>query len=116
MSGTAGMTFGHRCNHLGDGNWDIWNNATNQWISTGVSCELERGWNHVTIQVQRQPDNSLMYQSIALNGTTYVLNITSPSITAPAGWWGLAANYQMDSDALGSPNTTYLDELSVSYW
>jgi hypothetical protein len=116
MSGVTGMTFGHQCNHLGDGDWDIWNNATGQWVSTGAPCHLARGWNHVTIQVERQTDNSLLYQSIALNGTTFALNIQSPSIAAPEGWWGLAANYQMDSDALGSPNTTYLDELSVSYW
>jgi hypothetical protein len=116
MSGVTGMTFGHQCNHLGDGNWDIWNNATNQWISTGAPCELAQGWNHVTIQVQRQPDNSLLYQSIALNGATFMLNIASPATSAPAGWWGLAANYQMDSDALGSPNTTYVDQFSVSYW
>jgi hypothetical protein len=115
MSGVTGMTFGHQCNHLGDGDWDVWNNASSQWVDTGAPCQLAQGWNHVTIQMQRQSDNSLLYQSIALNGTTFTLNIASPPTTAPAGWWGLAANYQMDSDALGSPNTTYLDRFSVSY-
>ncbi|HTV15867.1 MAG TPA: hypothetical protein VME68_14195 [Acidobacteriaceae bacterium] len=116
MSGVAGMTFGHQCNLRGDGDWDIWNNAAKQWISMGVPCNPAPGWNHVTLQMQRQADNSLLYESIALNGTTYTLNYESESTAAPEGWWGLAANYQMDSDAKGSPNTTYLDDFSVTYW
>jgi hypothetical protein len=116
MSGIAGMTFGHQCNHLGDGAWDIWNNGNSQWVSTKVPCQFTQGWNHLTLQVQIQPDNSVLYQSITLNGDVSTLNITSPAGVCPQGWWGLAANYQMDSDYQGAPNTTYLDNLSVSYW
>lgn len=116
MSGIAGGTFGTECAHLGDGMWDIWNNATGHWESTGIPCEFVKGWNHFTLQVQRQADNSLLYESIALNGKTYTLNKVSASIMAPAGWWGINLNYQMDSNYLGTPNTTYLDNFSFSYW
>ena len=50
-----------------------------------------------------------------LDGITYPLNWSHPPTTAPAGWWGLAANYQMDSDQDGHPITTYLDNLSITY-
>lgn len=116
MSGVAGMTFGSQCNHLGDGDWDVWNNSTRHWVSAGVPCQLVQGWNHYTLQVQRQADNSVFYQSIALNGTTYAVNQASPSIATPAGWWGVNLNFQMDSDHLGSPNTAYLDNLTFTYW
>lgn len=115
MDGIAGMTFGTQCNHLGDGDWDIWNNKTQHWISAGAPCQIVQGWNHYTLQVQRQTDNSVLYQSITLNGTSYTLNVDTPSIAAPAGWWGININFQMDSDYLGSPNTAYLDNLTFTY-
>jgi hypothetical protein len=116
MSDIAGMTFGHQCNHLGDGDWDVWDNVNAKWVSSGAPCEFVQGWNHVTIKVERQPDNSLLYQSIALNGVTYTLNETSPSIPCPSGWWGVNINYQLDSNVSGDANTTYLDNLSITYW
>ena len=116
MSGVAGGTFGTECAYLGDGMWDLWNNGTGHWESTGIPCRFVTGWNHFTLQVQRQNDNSLLYQSLTLNGTTWALNKVSPSIMPPDGWWGINANYQMDSNSLGTPNTTYLDNFTFSYW
>lgn len=116
MDGIAGMTFGHQCNHLGDGDWDIWDNGNGHWVSTGDPCQFQAGWNHVTLEMERETDNDLLYQSIALNGTVYTLNKEYAPIAAPAGWWGVNVNYQMDSNYAGAPNTTYLDDFSVTYW
>jgi hypothetical protein len=74
------------------------------------------GWNHVTLNLQRESDNTLLYQSIELNGTTYALNKTYPAGIADSGWWGVTANYQMDGNAIDTPNTTYVDNFSVTYW
>lgn len=112
----VGMIWGNQCNNLGDQKWDIWDNVKSKWVSAGVPCTFVKGWNHLTIQVQRKADNTLVYQSITLNGTTYTLNISYPPSTAPAGWWGFTANYQMDGDHKQTPNTTYLDNLNVTYW
>lgn len=113
---TVDLTWGHQCNYLGDGQWDVWDNVRGQWIPTGFPCALQAGWNHLTLQMQREPDNTLLYQSITLNGTTFAVNQTSAPGVSPAGWWGVAANYQMDSDYQGTPNTTYLDNMTVTYW
>ena len=116
MNGLS-MIWGNQCNHLGDGSWDIWDNVTARWTSTGVACNLiDKGWNHLSIQVQRQPDNSLLYQSFTLNGVSTKLNATYPAGTAPAGWWGVTVNYQMDGDARQSTNITYVDNMSLTYW
>ena len=112
----AGMIWGHQCNHLGDGDWDIWDNVNNVWVSAGVPCQFVNGWNHVTIDVQRESDNSLLYQSIELNGATYALNKTYPPGVTDASWWGVTANYQMDGNAAFTANTTYVDNFSVTYW
>ena len=111
----VGMTWGHQCNHLGDGDWDIWN--SHHWVSSGVPCTLIQGaWNHLTLVVQREPDNTMLYESIELNGTTYPLNKTYPPAKISSSWWGVTANYQMDGDHAHTANTTYLDNFSLTYW
>lgn len=110
------IIFGHQCNHLGDGDWDIWDNQEGKWVSADVPCKFVNGWNHLVIHMEREADNTMLYQTIELNGTTYTLNITDQPAKGPAGWWGLVANYQMDGNAQQSANTTYVDDFRVTYW
>jgi hypothetical protein len=113
----VGMEWGTQCNHLGDGDWDIWNNAQAYWFSTGAPCNLiNNAWNHVTIQVQRESNNDLLYQSITLNGVTYNINETVAPFSVPASWYGITVNFQMDGNYNMSPNTTYLDNFNVTYF
>jgi hypothetical protein len=113
---SIGMFWGTQCNHLGDGDWDFLNNVTQKWVSTGVACNLVKGWNHLTLQVQRESGNSLLYQSITFNGSTANINETSSPFTVPSSWYGITVNYQMDGNYKQSSNTTYLDNLSLTYW
>ena len=86
-------------------------------MPTGIACNPnDIAWNHVTVQVQRLADNSLLYQSITLNGVTANLNKTYPPFAVPASWYRVTVNYQMDGDSKLSPNTTYLDNFSLTYW
>jgi hypothetical protein len=110
-----GMFFGTQCNHLGGGEWDVLNNVTQKWAPTAAPCRFVNGWNHLTLQLQRKSDNSLLYQSITLNGVTYNINQTYAPFTVPSSWYGITLNYQMDGDYKQSPNTTYLDNLSLTY-
>lgn len=112
----VGMIWGTQCDYLGDKSWDIWDNVHKKWISAGVPCLFVNGWNHATMQFSREANNALLYQSIELNGTSYPLNATYPAGVAPAGWWGVTANYQMDGNSTQTANVTYLDNFSVTYW
>lgn len=111
-----GMIWGTQCNYLGDKDWDIWDNANKHWVSAGIPCNFVNGWNHLTIHAQRESDNTLLYQSIELDGTTYTLDKTYPPGTADSTWWGVTVNYQMDGDSKPDANTTYLDNFSLTYW
>jgi hypothetical protein len=116
MDGT-GMIWGQQCNHLGDGTWDIWDNQTGSWVSTGAPCYLNNNtWNHITIQMQRESNNTLLYQWITVNGVTYNINWAVAPYSVPSGWWGMTLNYQMDGNYVQSQNTTYVDDLSLTYW
>jgi hypothetical protein len=112
----VGMFFGTQCEHLGSGGWDVLDNVTQQWASAGVPCTLANGWNHLTLQFQRESGNALLYKSITLNGVTYNINKTYPSFEVPTSWYGITVNYQMDGNYKQSANTTYLDNLSLTYW
>jgi hypothetical protein len=116
LGDTGGMTFGTQCSHLGDHDWDVYDNSAKRWMSAGVPCKFVNGWNHVTIQLERTSGNSTLYKSITLNGTVYTLNRTYSAPIAHPNWWGVNVNYQLDGDSSESPYTTYLDNLSVTYW
>jgi hypothetical protein len=115
LNGT-GMFWGTQCNHLGDGQWDVLNNVIPQWTKTSAPCNLTNGWNHLTLQFQRESGNNLLYQSITLNGVTTDINETFAPFTVPGSWYGVTVNYQMDGNYEQSANTTYLDNLSLTYW
>lgn len=111
-----GMEWGTQCNHLGDGDWDIWNNVEAHWISTGRPCTMHNGWNHIVLQVQRQSGNVLLYQTITMNGTTYNINTTEKPFGVPSQWYGMTVNFQMDGDYKMHSNSAYLDNFNVTYW
>jgi hypothetical protein len=110
------LIWGNQCRVAGGNKWDIWDNVNARWVSTGVACNpVNNSWNHVTIQAQRQSDNSLLFQSITLNGVTTNINQTYAPGSAPAGWWGVTVNYQMDGNYQQSANTTFLDNFTFTY-
>ncbi len=116
MNGT-GMIWGTQCNNLGGNVWDIWDNANAKWVSTGVACNLKNGaWNHVILQMQRETNNTLLYQSITLNGLTANINKTYTPFSVPVSWWGVTVNYQMDGNSKQAAHSTYLDNFSFTYW
>jgi len=109
------FTWGHECRIAGGHEWDIWDNVTQHWVPTGISCyPNNNSWNHLTIQVQRTSDNQLLYQSITLNGVTSTLNQYSNPGSTP-GWYGITVNYQMDGNYQQTPYTVYLDNLTFTY-
>ncbi len=111
------LIWGNQCRIAGGNEWDIWDNVNSHWVPTGYSCyPISNGWNHVTIQAQRESDNWLLFQSITLNGVTNTINQYYAPGRAPKSWWGITVNYQMDGNYEQSAYTTYLDNFSFSYW
>jgi len=113
----VGMIWGTQCNHLGGEVWEIWDNVNAKWVSTGVACNLvNNAWNHVTVQAERGSGNTLLYQSINLNGVITNINKTFAPFAVPVGWWGVTVNYQMDGNSEQAANATYLDNFTFTYW
>ncbi len=110
-----GFIWGHECKVAGGNEWDIWDNVSQHWVPTGVSCyPANNSWNHLTLQVERTSDNQLLYKSITLNGKTANLNQYYDHGSAP-GWYGVTINYQEDGNYKQTPYSVYLDQLTFSY-
>lgn len=107
--------WGHECRIAGGHQWDTWNNQTQHWVPSGIPCNpVSNAWNHLTINVQRNSSNQLVFKSITLNGYTGYPNRTDwPTRTS---WYGVTVNYQMDSDYYKTPYSVYLDKLTFSAW
>jgi hypothetical protein len=113
---STGFIWGHECRIAGGNEWDVWDNVNAHWTPTGIACyPNSNAWNHVTIQVERTPSNQLLYKSITLNGETHDVNMTFPPGSAPANWYGVPINYQMDGDNRQDSYQIYLDKLTFSY-
>jgi hypothetical protein len=114
---SIGVEWGTQCNHLNGNVWDIWNTKGRHWSHTSVPCTLKQGsWNKVSFEVERLTDNSIVYKTITVNGQTWTWNITVSPYSVPSGWYGMTVNYQMDGNKNMTTNTTYLDNLDVTYW
>jgi hypothetical protein len=112
---SKGYIWGHECRIASGNEWDVWDAQNQSWTPTGVPCyPNSNSWNHLTIKVQRNSNDQLVYQSITLNGQTSNLNWTFSPGSTP-NWYGLTINYQMDGNKQQQPYNVYLDNLTFSY-
>ena len=111
-----GFIWGHECRIKGGHEWDIWDNANEHWIKTGVPCHPVSGkWNHLVLRAQRTNDDKVLFKSIELNGQVANINHLEPQRGKP-GWRGITLNYQIDGDNHQTPYTIYLDKFNFSYY
>ena len=113
---SVGITWGTECRIRGGNEWDIWDNVHGKWVPTGFACNpIANGWNHVTVTAQRGPNDTVVYQTITLNGVTSNINQTYAPFTVPSDWYGITVNYQMDGDENQTAISSYLDKLTFTY-
>jgi hypothetical protein len=120
------LYFGTQC--VTGGDWDVWNSYTGAWVDTDKACSYTLGaWHHLVIKVHRVSGDTscsggypcMHYDSIALNGTTVVSDITTSAGPLPSGW-GEQTGFMLQLD--GTPSclssctiTEYIDEGSFTY-
>ena len=114
----SGRSFilGTQCNIRGGHVWQVWNEPSNSWASTGVYCATPTAyhWNHLTIEAERTWDNKLHYIAITLNGWKHYINRYYGS--RGTSWNGVTVNFQLDGDSAQTPYSTWLDKLTLTSW
>lgn len=107
--------LGIQCDFKNAKVWDVFDTAANHWVSTSVACIPPTAftWHHLTYQSKRT-SNATTVVSITFDGVTHYVNKTFG--TTPTSGSGLAVSFQMDLDRTPTPYSTWVDNLTLSYW
>jgi hypothetical protein len=115
--GSQRFIFGTQCNikTAGAGHWDVWGNASGNWLTTGVACSAPTAfvWHHLTWEFKRTA-NHVIYVGFTYDGVTHYVNRTYPS--EPSSVNELNVAFQMDGDSKMDSFSTWLNKVSVMYW
>jgi hypothetical protein len=113
--GGVRYTWGTECSFKDTGKWDIWNDATEKWEVTKVPCkQVSKGWHHLVWQFERV-GTQVHYVSIALDNTTYTLDLYRNS---QPNWdlEELNVAFQMDGDYKQTPYSVWVDNMTLTVY
>ena len=113
-NGAHKFIFGTQCN-IKAGHWDVWGNASGNWISTGIACSAPTAftWHHLTWEFQRTATN-VVYVGFTYDGVTHYVNRSYPA--RGSGVHELNVAFQMDGDSAMHAYSTWLDRVTLTYW
>jgi hypothetical protein len=113
-NGVLRWIFGTQCS-IGSGNWDVWGNASGNWLHTGVPCKAPTAykWHHLTWEFQRV-NNYVKYIAFTLDGVKHYINRSYPA--RKSGVKELNVAFQMDMRANHAAYKTWLDNVKLTYW
>lgn len=105
--------FGMQCN-LAKGIWQVWNQASPQWVNTTLSCTLSaQAWHHI-VQYVHISGTNMVFDAISVDGTINQLNMTEPSGPLPPGWNNVTLVQNQLNLAVAGTATEFLDEDTFS--
>ncbi|HZD96324.1 MAG TPA: hypothetical protein VE133_18825 [Candidatus Sulfotelmatobacter sp.] len=106
--------FGTQCS-IGHGHWDVWGNASGNWLSTGVPCTAPTAfkWHHLTWEFKRTATN-VIFVGFTFDGATHYVNRSYPARTSTVHELDVA--FQMDGNGQMKAYSTWLDKVSLTYW
>ena len=108
--------IGNQCN-FGDGYWDIWDSAANQWLHSDVPCKrMEPGkWHHIQLRMERLGTDHYRYDTLVLDGQAYDINRTfDPNPTPWKDTMGI--QWQLDQSSSGVDIHEWIDNVKLTVW
>lgn len=107
--------FGTQCNIKNGGHWDVWGNASGNWLSTGIPCSAPSAftWHHLTWQFKRT-DTQVVYVSFTYDGVTHYVNRSYPARGNNVSEINVAV--QIDGDSKMTSYSEWLDKITLTYW
>jgi len=113
-NGVHKFIYGTQCNIKG-GHWDVWGNASGNWLSTGIACSAPTAfvWHHLTWEFQRTSTN-VIFVGFTYDGVTHYVNRSYPARSSTVHEMNVA--FQMDGDSAMHAYSTWLDRVTLTYW
>ncbi len=113
-NGAHKFIYGTQCNIKGN-HWDVWGNASGNWLSTGIACSVPTAfvWHHLTWEFQRTSTN-VIFVGFTYDGVTHYVNRSYPARSSTVHEMNVA--FQMDGDSAMHAYSTWLDKVTLTYW
>jgi len=113
-NGVHKFIYGTQCNIKG-GHWDVWGNASGNWLSTGIACSAPTAfvWHHLTWEFQRTSTN-VIFVGFTYDGVTHYVNRSYPARSSTVHEMNVA--FQMDGDFAMHAYSTWIDRVTLTYW
>jgi hypothetical protein len=109
--------IGTQCDY-GYGVWDIWNEATSQWLHTSVKCAkfTPNTWHHIQWYVTMNHSNhTYTYHTLVVDGVAYTINQTLPA--QYLAWAdNMGVQWQLDVNASGGGFHEWVDNAKLTIW
>lgn len=114
-NGAHKFIFGTQCNLRDGGVWDVWGGTLGSWQSTGIACSVPAAftWHHLTWEFQRSATQAT-FIALTLDGVKHDVNMTFDQIPSSVNEINVA--FQMDGDFAQHAYSTWLDNVTLSYW
>lgn len=113
-NGSKRWIFGTQCN-IAAGYWDVWGNASGNWISTGVHCYAPTAykWHHLIWEFKRN-GGYVTYIAFTYDGVKHYINRSYPARSSSVNELNVA--FQMDMRSNHVAYSTWLDKITEKYW
>ena len=114
-NGAHKFIFGTQCNIKDGGVWDVWTGTGVHWLHTGIACATPAAftWHHLTWEFQRSATQAI-FVALTLDGVKHYVNMSFDQI--PSGVHEVNVAFQMDGDFAQHAYSTWLDNVTLSYW
>jgi len=108
------LVFGVQC-ELAQHEFRIWSPSAH-WTNTGIACASPTAytWHHLTMQYHRTSSGDAQFVSMTLDGATHYINMTEEGKSSSGNTTD--TSFQMDERLAATDYSTYVENLSVTWW
>lgn len=108
--------FGTECDIRYTGTFRVWDTASGNWVSTGVPCPTPAAntWHHITWQFQRTSAGQAQFVAVTLDGVKHAVNMSF--WPKPNSGTELSVAFQLDGNFAQWNYSTWVDNLTLTYW
>ena len=108
--------FGTECDIRNTGTFRVWDTANAYWVSTGIPCPTPSAntWHHISWQFQRTSAGQAQFVSVTLDGVKHAVNMSF--WPRPNSGSELNVAFQMDGNFAQWNYSTWIDNLTLTYW
>ena len=108
--------FGTECDIRYTGTFRVWDTANAHWVSTGIPCPKPAAntWHHITWQFLRNSAGQAQFVSVTLDGVKHAVDMSFwPRANSGSE---LNVAFQMDGNFAQWNYSTWIDNLTLTYW